>query len=336
MLLGLGYATMIQSFSWNQTSHYDLIRALNRTDDDRRLPEQHRRQGALPRPLLLGAGPRTGAVLTALLRHAERRQRPHWARSSPASAQRRRDRLAHRAVGQRAAGDGAGSAGLADGRALRARLRRVGRDRPRSGHAGPAAVDAAVLHMFTAFLAFAAFALMVRERDGPPSGVAARRSPACSWATRSRRSTRSPSSARCSASICCRGATRCTRSARAAPGRSLCGRRVVGILPLLLYNHYAFHSWTHLAYSDVPRQHAGFFGIGAPSLRVLATLLFDSRGLLTLSPVLVMGAVGHGAALPARPARRGADDRRDLRAATWSTTRATTCPSAAASCGRAS
>jgi hypothetical protein len=67
---------------------------------------------------------------------------------------------------------------------------------------------------------------------------------------------------------------------------------VVGIVPLLIYNHYAFHSWTHLAYSDVPRQHKGFFGIGLPSLKVLATLLFDSRGLLTLSPVLLLGALG--------------------------------------------
>ncbi len=67
---------------------------------------------------------------------------------------------------------------------------------------------------------------------------------------------------------------------------------VVGIVPLLLYNHYAFHSWTHLAYSDVPRQQHGFFGIGAPSLKVLATLLLDSRGLLTISPVLIMGAIG--------------------------------------------
>jgi hypothetical protein len=67
---------------------------------------------------------------------------------------------------------------------------------------------------------------------------------------------------------------------------------LVGIVPLLLYNHYAFHSWTHLAYSDVPRQQKGFFGIGAPSLRVLVTLLADSRGLLTISPALIMGAVG--------------------------------------------
>ncbi len=70
------------------------------------------------------------------------------------------------------------------------------------------------------------------------------------------------------------------------------GGGVVGIVPLLLYNHYAFHSWTHLAYSDVPRQQKGFFGIDLPSLKVLATLLFDSRGLLTISPVLIMGAIG--------------------------------------------
>jgi hypothetical protein len=67
---------------------------------------------------------------------------------------------------------------------------------------------------------------------------------------------------------------------------------LVGIVPLLLYNHYAFRSWTHLAYSDVPRQQKGFFGIDAPSLKVLATLLLDSRGLLVISPVLIMGAVG--------------------------------------------
>ena len=67
---------------------------------------------------------------------------------------------------------------------------------------------------------------------------------------------------------------------------------LIGIVPLLLYNHYAFHSWTHLAYSSIPRQQKGFFGIGVPSLPVMATLLLDSRGLLTLSPVLAMGAIG--------------------------------------------
>src|ERR1700721_2568789 len=29
VLVGIAFATLIQSFSWNQTSHYDLIRSLN-------------------------------------------------------------------------------------------------------------------------------------------------------------------------------------------------------------------------------------------------------------------------------------------------------------------
>ena len=29
LLVGVAYATLIQSFSWNQTSHYDLIRSLD-------------------------------------------------------------------------------------------------------------------------------------------------------------------------------------------------------------------------------------------------------------------------------------------------------------------
>ena len=147
-------------------------------------------------------------------------------------------------------------------------------------------------HIFTAFLGFAAFWLMIREREGPPSPLL----------------------------LGARGAGRRLRVHLGVPdvlrralvlGVFLLSRRdsltplgvlrrggayvlggLVGIIPLLLYNHYAFRSFTHLAYSDVPRQQKGFFGIGAPSLRALSTLLLDSRGLLTISPVLIMGAVG--------------------------------------------
>ena len=146
-------------------------------------------------------------------------------------------------------------------------------------------------HVFTAFLGFAAFALMLRERDGPPSmallwlaGLAMGYAVASEYPLffvalvlglylLSRRDALTPL-----------GVTR-------RAGAYIVGG-LLGIVPLLLYNHYAFHSWTHLAYSDVPRQQKGFFGIGLPSLKVLATLLFDSRGLLTLSPVLLMGAIG--------------------------------------------
>ncbi len=146
-------------------------------------------------------------------------------------------------------------------------------------------------HVFTAFLGFGAFALMLRERDGPASpmllalaGLAMGYAVASEYPLffvalvlglylLSRRDALTP------LGVCSRA------------GAYIAGG-IVGIVPLLLYNHYAFHSWTHLAYSDVPRQQKGFFGIGAPSLKVLATLLLDSRGLLTLSPVLVMGALG--------------------------------------------
>ena len=85
----------------------------------------------------------------------------------------------------------------------------------------------------------------------------------------------------------------------------------------------------------MPRQQKGFFGIGAPSLRVLATLLFDSRGLLTISPVLIMGAVGT-VLLYKRGKRAEALTITGICAASCATTRATTCPSAAASWARAS
>ena len=147
-------------------------------------------------------------------------------------------------------------------------------------------------HVFTTFLGFAAFALMLRERDGPPSPMllGARRPgdglrgrlgvPAVLRRARARPVPALAPRRAHAAAACC-----------AARGAYIAGG-VSGIVPLLLYNHYAFHSWTHLAYSDVPRQQKGFFGIGVPSLKVLATLLLDSRGLLTISPVLVLGALG--------------------------------------------
>ena len=146
-------------------------------------------------------------------------------------------------------------------------------------------------HVFTTFLSFAAFWLMLRERDGPPSpmllGLAGL---AMGYAFSSEYPT-------FFAAIVL-GLFLLSRKDSLHPlgvlrrGGAYVAGGLVGIVPLLLYNHYAFRSWTHLAYSDVPRQQKGFFGIGAPSLRVLSTLLLDSRGLLTISPVLIMGAIG--------------------------------------------
>ena len=79
---------------------------------------------------------------------------------------------------------------------------------------------------------------------------------------------------------------------------------LLGVLPLLLYNWWAFGSPTHLSYRDavlvggesghdvLGANATGFFGIGAPSGRVLVELLFAPVGLLRLSPVLALAAVG--------------------------------------------
>ena len=146
-------------------------------------------------------------------------------------------------------------------------------------------------HVFTAMLGFAAFALLVRERAGPPRPLLVA---AAGLAVGYGITSEYP----LAFTAVVLGLYLLSRPDTLTPA-GLAGRAgayafgaFVGIVPLLLYNHAAFHSWTHLAYSNIPQQQKGFFGISAPSLPVLATLLLDSRGMLTLSPVLVMAAIG--------------------------------------------
>ncbi|HTA36107.1 MAG TPA: hypothetical protein VK761_05280, partial [Solirubrobacteraceae bacterium] len=292
LFVGLAYATMIQSFSWNQTSHYDLTRSLNveRTNidafqentGDKVFYKGHWFSARAP-GLALFAMPFYD-VLKGL--DAEK-----WARKS--EALRGEDEMVY-LLGL--------WGNVLPGLLLLVLVWRVA-ERFEPGFGAAAAVSLGLgtmvlplstllfSHVFTAFLGFAAFALMLRERDGPPApSLLALAGLAIGYAVGaeyplffvgvvlglyllSRRDALTP------------------RRVLTRAGAYI-GGGIVGIVPLLLYNHYAFHSWTHLAYSDVPRQQKGFFGIGAPSLKVLATLLFDSRGLLTISPVLIMGAIG--------------------------------------------
>jgi hypothetical protein len=292
LFVGLAYATMIQSFSWNQSSHYDLTRALNveRTNidayqentGDKVFYKGHYYSARAP-----------GLALFALPFYdtlkglgAEK-----WARKS--EALRGEDEMVY-LIGL--------WGNVLPGLLLLLLVWRVS-ERFEPGFGAAAAVTLGLgtmvlplstllfSHVFTAFLGFAAFALMLRERDGPPApSLLALAGLAIGYAVGaeyplffvglvlglyllSRRDALTP------------------RRILTRAGAYI-GGGIVGIVPLLLYNHYAFHSWTHLAYSDVPRQQKGFFGIGAPSLKVLSTLLFDSRGLLTISPVLIMGAIG--------------------------------------------
>ncbi len=292
LLVGASYATIIQSFSWNQTSHYDLIRALNQNRTTIDQYQENTGDKAFYKGHWYSARA-PGLALFAL---------PFYDTLNLLNA----DSLARSSQAQRGDDEMIYFIGLwgnvLPGLLLLLLLWRVA-DRFEPGYGAAAAVTLGLgtlilplstllfSHVFAAFLGFLAFTLMLKERDGPANPwLLAGAGLAIGYAVTSeyplffvgvvlglyllsRRDALTPL-----------GVTK-------RAGAYIAGG-LVGVIPLLLYNHYAFHSWTHLAYSNIPRQQQGFFGIGAPSLKVLATLLFDSRGLLTISPVLALGALG--------------------------------------------
>ena len=71
---------------------------------------------------------------------------------------------------------------------------------------------------------------------------------------------------------------------------------VVGVLPLLIYNYFAFGSPFQLGYMSVvgfEGMKSGFFGIGLPNPVVIVELLFGGyRGLLPYVPVLALAPFG--------------------------------------------
>jgi hypothetical protein len=292
LLVGVAYATVIQSFSWNQTSHFDLIRSLNveKTNIDQykdntgdEVEYKGHTYSARAPGLALFALPFYDTLKAF---DAEK-----VARSS--QAQHGEDEMIY-FVGL--------WGNVLPGLLLLLLVWRVAeRFEPGYGAAAAVALGLGTMvlplstllfsHVFTAFLGFAAFALMLRERDGPPApSLLALAGLAAGYAVGSEYPVFFVAAV-LGLYLLSRRDTLNVRGVLTRAGAYI-GGGIVGIVPLLLYNHYAFHSWTHLAYSDVQRQKHGFFGIDLPSLKVLITLLFDSRGLLTISPVLIMGGVG--------------------------------------------
>ncbi len=292
VLVGVAYATMIQSFSWNQTSHYDLIRALNQDQTTIDQYQENTGDKAFYKGHWYSARA-PGLALFAL---------PFYDTLNLFNA----DALARESQAQRSDDEMIYFIGLwanvLPGLLLLLLVWRTA-DRFEPGYGAAAAVTLGLgtlvlplstllfSHVFTAFLGFAAFTLMLKERDGPPNpwllGAAGL---AMGYAVTSEYPLFFVALVLGLYLLSRRDSFTPLGIAKRA-GAYIAGG-VVGIVPLLLYNHYAFHSWTHLAYSSIPRQQQGFFGIGAPNLKVLATLLFDSRGLLTISPVLALGALG--------------------------------------------
>jgi hypothetical protein len=292
LLVGVAYATLVQSFSWNQTSHYDLIRALNVDSTTIDQYQENTGDKAFYRGHFYSARA-PGLALFAL---------PFYDTLNALNA----DSVARSSQAQRGDDEMIWMIGLwanvLPGLLLLLLVWRVAeRFEPGYGVAAAVTLGLGTLilplstllfsHVFSALLGFLAFTLMLKEREGPPrplllagAGLAMGYAVSCEYPLffvgavlglylLSRRDSLTPLGV----------ATR---------AGAYIGGGLVGIVPLLLYNHYAFHSWTHLAYSSIPRQQQGFFGIKIPSPAVLATLLFDSRGLLTLSPVLALGALG--------------------------------------------
>lgn len=141
-------------------------------------------------------------------------------------------------------------------------------------------------HVLSTMLGFAAFAVLLRERRGPPrlllvavagllAGLAATTeySLVLIGAVVGVYALRSPA-----------GALR--RGLAYAAGVAM------GVAPVLLYNTWAFGSPFHSTYDGNFLPLGGLFGIGTPSGRLLYDVLFSAWGIVTLTPVVVAGVAG--------------------------------------------
>jgi hypothetical protein len=292
VLVGVAYATMFQNWSDNQTSHYDLIRALDagRTTIDNG-PYKTKDKAHYKGHLYSARAPGLAFYSLPFYELLTAVNAPAIARES--QALRSEDEMI----------DFVGLWGnVLPGLVLLLLVWRVA-ERFEPGYGAAAAVIVGLgtmvlpfstllfSHVFAAMLGFAAFAVMLRERAGPPRPLLLGAAGLLMGYAITSEYPLAFVAVVLGGYLISRADALTARLVALRAGAYVAGG-LVGIVPLLLYNHAAFHSWTHLAYSNIPQQQKGFFGISAPSIPVLGTLLFDSRGLLTLSPVLVLGAVG--------------------------------------------
>jgi hypothetical protein len=152
-------------------------------------------------------------------------------------------------------------------------------------------------HALSACLGFAAFAVLVRERQSEPNlGLVAAAGGLAGLAV----TAEFPLgivAAVLAAYVCARG-ERFRRLGAYAAGV------VAGVVPLLAFDTWAFGSPTALSYvnavslagvsgHDVLLGNApGFFGVELPSLRVAIELLVSSKGLVVLAPVWALAGLG--------------------------------------------
>jgi hypothetical protein len=153
-------------------------------------------------------------------------------------------------------------------------------------------------HVIAAGLAFAAFCVLMRERDGPPrwqrvalAGLLAGLAVSFEFQT-----------GLAGIVLFFYALSRRIDLPRRAAGYA--AGAVAGALPTLAFNTWAFGSPLKLAYSDAVAfpgvtghdelglNSHGFFGITVPRFDSAVDLLLAGRGLLVLTPILVMAVVG--------------------------------------------
>jgi 4-amino-4-deoxy-L-arabinose transferase-like glycosyltransferase len=152
-------------------------------------------------------------------------------------------------------------------------------------------------HVLAALLGFAAFALLVRERQGRERiGLVAVAGLLVGLAVTVEYPLGLVGVVLLAYAV--------ARQRRVARGAAYAAGAVAGAIPALLYNLWSLGSPFRFAYGDaVARQgttghaelglnDAGFFGITVPRPESAFDLLFASRGLLTLTPVIAMAVVG--------------------------------------------
>ncbi len=153
-------------------------------------------------------------------------------------------------------------------------------------------------HVISAALAFAAFCLLMKERDGPArrwlvfgAGLLAGLAVTFEFQT-------GLVGVVLIVYALIRSSDRIPRAAAYAAGA------VLGALPMLAFNTWAFGNPLNLAYSDAvtfPGRSGhdvlglnsdGFFGITVPRFDSAFDLLFAGRGLIAMTPIIVMAVVG--------------------------------------------
>src|SRR5207247_6113278 len=144
-------------------------------------------------------------------------------------------------------------------------------------------------HALSATLAFAAFAVLIHERRGPPrialvalAGLLAGLAVTVEYPV-----------ALVGAIVGVYGLARRPVLARLG---AYAGAAFVGGLPALLFNLWAFGNMFTFSYAhvvgDQEANKRGLFGVSAPDFGVLVQLLFSPIGLLILTPIMIVGAVG--------------------------------------------